>query len=487
MAEPSTNLSWDLVLDLAEVEDGPLYQRLARALRAAVLSGRLPGGSALPPSRVLAAELGVSRATVTEAYGQLTAEGYLTARSGSVTRVRPGLVWQPEPEPRTDPNPRPWRIDLGPGIADLNAFPRIAWAEAMRRAITGLGVGELAGVYPSGHPRARRAVAGYLRRARDADADEARTILVPSASSGMRGLAEALVRSGRTEIAVEDPSWPTLRRICERHGLVPRPVPVDGDGLRVDRLAELPSVRAVLITPAHQFPTGVALSPTRRAALVDWCRDVDGMIIEDDYDASFRYDRAQVAALQAMAPDRVVLLGSVSKTLSPALGLGWMVLPPAWRDPVAAALAGVGPSTVDAVAFADLIETGRYDQQLRRLRLTYRRRRDRLVERLTAELPGLDVTGLRAGLHLVLGLPPGTDVPDLISRAAAAGLHLVDHDRYRARDREPDPPALVLGYGNLRDAQVRPAVRLLAELINAPAAGSGRGGGGRGRRGSGRG
>ncbi len=467
MTETSANLSWDLVLDLSETEDGPLYLRLTRALRSAVRTGRLPGGSALPPSRVLAGELGVSRATVTEAYGQLAAEGYLTARSGSVTRVRPGLEWQPGEEPRTDPNPRPWRIDLGPGIADLNAFPRVAWAEAMRRAITGLPVGELAAAYPSGHPRARRAVAGYLRRARDADADEARTFLVPSASSGMRGLALALARAGRTEIAVEDPSWRNLRLICEQHGLVPRPVPVDDDGLRVDLLAELSGVRAVLITPAHQFPTGVALSPARRAALLEWCREVDGLIIEDDYDASFRYDRAQVAALQAMAPDRVALLGSVSKTLSPALGLGWMLLPPIWCEPVATELAGVGTSTVDAVAFADLIETGRYDQQLRRLRLTYRRRRDRLADRLAADLPDLPVTGLRAGLHLVLGLSDGTDVPALIRRAADVGLHLVDHDRYRAAARPPGPPALVLGYGNLRDAQVDQAVRLLAELITS--------------------
>lgn len=468
MDELQTNLSWDVVLDLTEGADRPLYQRLARALCTAIQSGRLPGGSALPPSRVLAGELGVSRATVTEAYGQLTAEGYLFARSGSVTRVRPGLAVGRSEPPAIDPDPRPWRIDLAPGIADLNAFPRSAWAEAVRRAVTGISVGDLAAAYPAGHPRARRTVAFYLRRARDADANAGQTILVPSASAGMLALAKALVRSGQTEIAVEDPSWPNLRRLCQESGLTPRPIPVDADGLRVELLAGMPSVRAVLITPAHQFPTGVALSPARRAALLEWCREVDGLIVEDDYDASFRYDRAQVAALQGMAPDRVVLLGSVSKTLSPALGLGWMLLPPEWCDPVTAELAGVGTSTVDAVAFADLIETGRYDQQLRRLRITYRRRRDRLADRLAAELPDLPVTGLRAGLHLVLGLPAGTDVPDLIRRAADVGLHLVDHDRYRAADRPPSPPALVLGYGNLRDAQVDPAVHLLAGLINSP-------------------
>ncbi|MFC7621988.1 PLP-dependent aminotransferase family protein [Microlunatus sp. GCM10028923] len=465
MADRAPRLAWDLVLDLTEVEDGPLYQRLARSLRAAIRNGRLPGDTALPPSRTLAAELGISRATVTEAYGQLTAEGYLTARSGSATRVRPGLVWPAEAEPAADPDPRPWRIDLGPGIADLNAFPRAAWAEATRRALGVLPAGELAAAYPAGHPQARRAVAGYLRRARDAYADAAGTLLVPSASAGMRALAEALVGAGLTEIAVEDPSWGRLRGLCARHGLTPRPVPVDADGLLVERLAGLPGVRAVLITPAHQFPSGVALSPARRAALLDWCRDVDGLIIEDDYDAPFRYDRAQVASLQGMAPDRVALLGSVSKTLSPALGLGWVVPPPDWVEPVATALDGIGPSTVDAVAFAELIESGRYDQQLRRLRLSYRKRRDRLVERLAAELPELPVTGLSAGLHLVLGLPAGTDVPDLVRRAAEADLHLVDHDRYRAADRPPDPPALVLGYGNLRDAQVVPAVRLLRELL----------------------
>ncbi|HLT61637.1 MAG TPA: aminotransferase class I/II-fold pyridoxal phosphate-dependent enzyme, partial [Microlunatus sp.] len=241
---PTPNLSWDVVLDLAAENDGPLYQRLARALRAAIGSGRLPGGSALPPSRVLAAELGISRATVTEAYGQLTAEGYLTARSGSVTRVRPGLVRARDPDPVIDADPRPWRMDLGPGIADLNAFPRSAWAEATRRALGTVPMGDLAAAHPAGHPRARRSVAGYLRRARDADADAGRTVLVPSASAGMRALARALVRAGLTQIAVEDPSWPNLRRICAEAGLIPRPVPVDGDGLRVGALAGLPDVRA---------------------------------------------------------------------------------------------------------------------------------------------------------------------------------------------------------------------------------------------------
>lgn len=472
---PGPQLSWDMVIDLSAQPSAPLYQQLTRAIRDAIRDGRVPGGAALPPSRALAAELGVSRATVTEAYGQLIAEGYLESRPGSTTRARPGLTDQPPTPEATDPLPethRTFRFDLRPGIPDLRAFPRTAWAEAVRRAVTALENRDLAGRYPFGHPRARASVASYLRRSRDAAAVPEHTFIVQSASAGMALLTQALRGAGKTAIAVENPSWPQLRDICRRGGLRSVPFPVDEDGMQVEQLDEHPEVGVVLLTPAHQFPTGVVLAPERRARLLDWARERDGLLIEDDYDASFRYDRRQIAALQGMGADRVALLGSLSKTLSPAVGMGWMVLPPAWSDAVTAAAPELGTTGVlDSLTLAEFIDSGRYDQQLRMLRQRYRSRRDVLVAALHRRLPDLQISGLNAGLHLVLNLPEGVDVADLIRRAHDADVGLVERGRYAVGDAGPPgsagsaPPALVLGYGNLRDSLVPEAVTRLAALL----------------------
>jgi GntR family transcriptional regulator/MocR family aminotransferase len=256
---------------------------------------------------------------------------------------------------------------------------------------------------------------------------------------------------------VEDPSWSRTRQAVASAGLTVIPIPVDEDGMRVDQLR---GVRAVLVTPAHQFPTGTVLAPARRAALVEWARDVDGLILEDDYDAEFRYDRRPVGTIQGMDQKHVVLFGSVSKTLSPALGIGWYVLPPAWVERVAA---GAAPPVIDQLALATFIREGGYDRHLRAVRLRYRARRDALVAALAEHLPGSRITGVAAGLHLLLHLDSAA--PDLVRRAAAAGLHLVDRSAYQAEPSEAGHGTLVLGYGNLADSAVLPAVALLAELL----------------------
>jgi GntR family transcriptional regulator/MocR family aminotransferase len=243
------------------------------------------------------------------------------------------------------------------------------------------------------------------------------------------------------------------------------PIRVDAGGLRVGDLDDHPEVRAVVVSPTHQFPTGVVLSAERRAALLAWARRVDGLILEDDYDAEFRYDRRPVGTMQGTDPSRVVLLGSLSKTLSPALGIGWMVTPPAWVEPFRAATGRlVGPSTLDQLAFAAFLQAGDHDRHLRAARKRYRQRRDRLVRALTERLPDARLLGVAAGLHLLVQLEGGVDCAEVVSRATAGGMRVANLDTYRCRD-DAIGPGLVLGYGNLADGQVEEAVALLATIV----------------------
>ena len=459
--DSQTNLSWDVLLDLSGPDVGPRHERLARALRSAVRDGVLVVGTALPPSRKLAADLGCSRWLVTQAYAQLVAEGYLEARTGAATRVS----WSPSDDRPVRSSsataaPVP-RYDLAPGLPDLRAFPRRRWAEALREVLTTVPHTEF-GVPPGGgHPRLRAVMAEYLRRCRGASTTPRDVTICSGVTDGVTRICRALAAAGITSVAVEDPSWGRTRDAVAAAGLTAVPVPVDQDGVRVDRLR---GTRAVVVTPAHQFPTGTVLAPARRAALVEWARDVDGLVLEDDYDADFRYDRRPVGTVQGMAPAHVALFGSVSKTLSPALGIGWHVLPPAWADAVRAANpAAATPPVVDQLALAAFVEQGGYDRHLRAVRLRYRARRDALVAALATHLPGSRITGVAAGLHLLLHLGGPSDTAALVRRAAAEGLHLVDLNTYRS---EPsDDPVLVLGYGNLTDHAVLPAVTLLASLL----------------------
>lgn len=476
MHADQTNLpTVDLVLDLDGT--GPRHVVLERALRDAVRSGRLPAGSALPPSRALAATLGVSRWVVTEAYAQLVAEGTLTARVGSATRVAPGHpprraqearpATRPRlPPPAADTAPAPRRAhDLAPGVPDLRHFPRAAWTRATRDALRDAPDADLAAVPPAGHPALRAALLTHLAAARGVVADD--LVVTSGAADGMARLARALVAAGHRTLLVEDPSWPRLRDVAAAAGLTPVPVPVDGDGADVGALralAERTGARVALVTPAHQFPCGVALAPPRRDALVRWAHDVDGLVVEDDYDAEFRYDRRPVAALQAPAPERVALLGSLSKTLGPAVGVGWLVVPAAWRAGVAQGAAP--PSTLTQLTVLHLLTSGAYARHLRAARTRYARRRRALLAALTHHLPDAQVTGLSAGLHVVLTLPAGVAAPDLVAAAAARGVTVADAARYAVDASVAAATTLVLGYGNLADARVEAAVVRLADAVH---------------------
>ncbi|SKC40034.1 MocR-like pyridoxine biosynthesis transcription factor PdxR [Krasilnikoviella flava] len=468
-------LAWDTVLDLG-TDDAPLVARLERAVRDAVHAGRVPAGAALPPSRALAETLGVSRWVVTEVYGQLVAEGFCEARIGSGTRIAAGAAAHAAPKRATSTSPGPAgraRLDLAPGVPDLRHVPRAAWLRALRDALADAPDADLGAPDPAGHLAARAAVVEYLARARSTCASPDDLLVTHGATDGMARLSRALRSAGHRALLVEDPSWARLRDVARDAGLVPVPVPVDARGVDVDALvaaAARTGARAALVAPAHQFPTGVALAPERRDALVSWARASDGLVIEDDYDAEFRYDRRPVAALQGHDPGRVALLGSLSKTVSPAFGLGWLVLPPRWRERLGPQAGGPAPSTLDQLALARFLTDGGYERHLRAARGRFRRRRAGLLDALAATLPGLPVTGLAAGLHVVLGLPDGVAAAAVVRAAAARDVAVADLRRYRvAAAPLPGTPdeALVVGYGNLADARVGEAVAGLAATLRS--------------------
>jgi GntR family transcriptional regulator/MocR family aminotransferase len=444
----------------------PGREELERALRDGVRAGRLRPGTLLPSSRALAAQLGVSRGVVVEAYAQLVAEGWLAARQGAGTTVAapaagPGTRPRgsglsppgPEPEPGTGPaGPPAVRYDLRTGRPDLSAFPRRAWARALAAAVRGVPDAALDYGDPRGAPALRAALAGHLGRARAVVADPGRVVVCSGTAGGLGLVWPALREQGVRRVGVEDPGWREQAASVRRAGLEAVPVPVDALGLDVAALAPA-GVDAVVVTPAHQFPTGVVLAAERRVALLAWARRTGGVIVEDDYDAEFRYDREPVGALQGLAPDHVVYAGSASKTLAPALRLGWLVLPSRLDEPVAARAAR-GTAVFDQLALAELIQRGDLDRHLRRMRRSYRGRRDTLVAALGSRAT---VTGVAAGLHLVAQTG---DAAALAARARARGIAVqtLHEDCTTSR---PQPPALLLGYARESEPALRRAAGLL--------------------------
>ncbi|MFF9133932.1 PLP-dependent aminotransferase family protein [Streptomyces sp. NPDC014806] len=446
MAKPWATFGVDLHLE----PSGPRVRRgLTDALREAVRSGRLAPGTRLPSSRSLAADLGIARNTVADAYADLVAEGWLTARQGSGTRVAEGAVPQPpqRPAPARRAPGRPAH-SLLPGVPDLASFPRAEWLKAARRALAAapndvLGYGD-----PRGRAELRTALAGYLARARGVRADPDRIVVCNGFARGLKLLAEVLHARGLRTLAVESYGLDAHWDLVHRTGLATEPLPHDEHGPRVDALGE---GGAVLLNPTHQFPLGGALPPGRRAAVVEWARRTGGLILEDDYDGEFRYDRQPVGALQDLDPDHVVYLGTASKSLAPGLRLGWMVLPeslvPEILDHGGARSVGV----LDQLTLAEFLTSGAYDRHVRAARLRYRRRRDALVTALAARAPHVHVTGIAAGLHAVLRLPPGTEQA-VVQAAAWQNLAVTGLAHYRHPHTTATPvDALVVGYGTPSD------------------------------------
>ena len=466
MKKTWANSGIDLHLDLpgSRVRAG-----LENALRDAVRDGRLPSGVRLPPSRALAADLGIARNTVADAYGQLVAEGWLTAQTGAGTWVTQRAAHPPRP---TGPAPQaatPPRYDLRPGVPDLGAFPRRAWLTAARAALAAAPDHVLGYPDPRGLPQLRAALASYLARARGVSVTGDRIVVCSGYGHGLALLCQVLRARGATAIGVEHYGHQAHRRTAVAHGLRPLALPVDGHGAVPDGLA---AADAAVLTPAHQFPLGVTLAPQRRRAIIEWATANARLVVEDDYDGEFRYDRQPVGAMQALAPDHVVYAGTASKSLAPGLRLGWLAVPAPLLDEVVAAkeAAGAHASGPDQLILAELLTSGGYDRQIRHARLTYRRRRDRLAATVHRHAPQVEVTGIAAGLHAVLRLPGGLSEEDIVADAAGHGLAIEGLASFHAGGASHGP-ALVIGYGRPPEHAFTTALARLGAVL-ARAAGA---------------
>jgi len=556
----------DLLLDLSAAPGRTLRRRAEHALRDAVVSGRLAPGTRLPSTRALAAQLGVSRGVVVDAYAQLAAEGYLLTRRGGGTtvanagatvanggadvadrgadariagedgrargadvadrgadkriagadgRARGADVADRGTEGAVLGSERAWpaaiRHDLRPALPALAGFPRREWLASLGRVLRELPDERLGYPDPAGMPELRATLAAYLGRVRGVRTTPERMVITGGLRQGLDLLWSSLASVGVRRVAVERPGWRGWNQTAAAAGLETVPLAVDRDGAVIDALvdgsdalvdgrealidgsdarvdesealvdgagapvdgddapagegkaAAAPPVDAVGVTPAHQFPTGAVLSAARRSALVAWAQRTGAIVVEDDYDAEFRYDRKPIGSLQGLAPDVVVYGGTASKTLAPALRIGWLALPPQLVAPVAAAQRRLGgaPAPLEQLALADLIARGELDRHLRRQRRAYRRQRDALLAHLARELPEVRVEGAAAGLHAVLRLPDGSDEAATIAAARARGVAL---------DGLGDgAPALVVGYANLPAAAVPAAVAALAAAVREAA------------------
>ncbi|MBA2634031.1 MAG: PLP-dependent aminotransferase family protein [Chloroflexi bacterium] len=451
----------ELLVTLPDDGSGPLHGRLEQELRTAIRSGRLAADTAMPSTRALAAQLGVSRGVVVEAYEQLVAEGYLTGHERSATRVACKAV-PPRPARDEEPSAPLLEFDFRPGRPDVSQFPRGAWLRSLRRALGDAGNEQLG--YPDrrGMPELREALATYLNRVRGAAADSGQVVISNGFSQGLALVCEVLRADGARRVAVENPSHAGSRQAIIAAGLEAVGIPVDEDGLRVDAL-EQARVDAVLVTPAHQYPTGGVLPPERRAELVAWATRRNPLIIEDDYDAEYRYDREPIGCIQGLAPDRVVYGGSASKTLAPGLRIGWLIVPAAMADRVAAVKERTdnGTATLDQLAFADFLTRGEHDRHLRRMRPIYRQRRDALLAALARHLPALRPAGTAAGLHLLAWLPKGTDEEAFAARAAERGVGVYTLASYRLAG--PVDAGIIFGYSGLSETAIETGIRRMAE------------------------
>ena len=507
-ADRSTTAGSDfLQLDIGDAPAGGRADWLTRRLREAIGDGRLPVGSRLPATRALAAELRVSRGVVTEAYQRLAEDGHVSGRGRAGTVVvaagkrssatgvsgqgsgfgagseagglggagsgaggsstagcGAGEVFAVPPGADAFDALRsvPGRIDLSPGVPDLGAFPRAAWLRAERAVLRTLSASDFGYGDPRGTPVLRQAVARWLARYRGFLVEPDEVVIVAGVAQALGLLAQVLRRDGVTGVAVEDPGSLGARQHLRNWELDTPPVPVDGEGIRVDAL-RAGGAAAVLLTPAHQFPTGVVLSGGRRRELMRWA-DAGGLVIEDDYDAEHRYDRPPVPALRAMIPERVCYAGSVSKVLAPALRVGWLIVPGAYRDRVVEAkrYADLGNAVLPQLVLAELMGSGELERHLRFVRRRHRRRRDVMIEAIARHLPDAVVHGAAAGLHLLITFDDGVSDTALAAAALARGVKAQPLSWHA---QEPGRPGLVLGYGASAPTDIADGVAVIADVL----------------------
>jgi GntR family transcriptional regulator/MocR family aminotransferase len=430
------------------------------ALRRGVARGDLPVGSRIPSARELAIELGVARGTVTAAIEDLVADGILVARERRgvfVARSPAGAAAPPHVTVAHAP-----RWDLRPGRPETGSFPLARWSAALRRAAASEPTASRGDDDGAGSMVLRVQLAAYLARARGVQATPESIVVCAGYRSATTVLAVALHDRGATQVAIEDPGLFGIDTAWRATGMRVRDLPVDSEGAVVDLLDGRTDV--AVLTPAHQFPLGMVLSADRRHTALAWAARTGGLIVEDDYDGEFRFDRRPVAALQGSAPDRVVYVGSTSKALDTRLRLGWMVVPPEWTATVAAvtlALTG-GVPLLDQLALAELIRVGDYERHIRRQRREYARRRAFLDERVAHA--GSVTSGVPAGLQALVPLPAHAEVSsDGVVSAGAATTHALS--RYTRTSAYP--PTAVVGFATPPRAGFEPAVEAFTRWLRA--------------------
>jgi GntR family transcriptional regulator / MocR family aminotransferase len=453
-------------LQLTLAPEGGRRDAVEASLRQAIRDGRLGAGVRLPSTRALAADLGLARGTVAEAYAQLQAEGHLTARPGGGTWVSEVAASTQPHRPRATTAPRSARFSFHPGLPDLAAFPQAAWSSALRRGLREVPAASLGYGDPRGRAELRETLAEYLARVRGVVVDPDLIVVCGGFRHGLSLVARVLRSRGARRVAMEEPGLNDHHNVLVAAGFDIAPLPVDEHGARTDLLGEIAPAAAVL-GPAHQFPSGALLEPERRAAAIAWARTAGGLVIEDDYDAELRFDRPPVGALQALDPEHVVYGGTASKTLAPGLRLGWLQLPADLLDPVLALreVEDLHVPAPDQIAFARLLASGVYERHVRRMRARYRGRRDRVVEMLAERAPQLTPVGISAGLRVLLELPPGgPSAAELAERAAQRSIELFPAGLFHHHG-DPVPDGIVLGYGAPPEHAFEAALAALGELL----------------------
>jgi GntR family transcriptional regulator/MocR family aminotransferase len=467
MPRTRTSSAAELLLDLHRDDEEPLHRQLERELRNAIRAGRLADGFVLPSTRGLADELGVSRGVVVEAYEQLVAEGYLSSSQGGTTRVCIRMTEAPSVAARPARETAPEvRFNFAYGRPDVREFPRQMWLRSLRRVLNEMPSERLEYLDPRGAPELRQALADYLNRVRGTAADPERIVVVNGYAQALRLIVMAVKANGGRRLVAEDPGQNDTIRAAREHGIEVVRLPVDESGLETVALGRI-EADLMILTPAHHFPTGAVLSAERRAAIVAWARRTSALVLEDDYDAEYRYDREPIGSMQGLAPENVIYAGSASKTLAPGLRLGWLIVPPDLVDQLADIKVAVdrGSASLEQLAFADFLSHGEFDRHLRRMRPIYRARRDTLLRALREHLPEVRPVGASAGLHVLAWLPPGVDEADVVARAADAGAHVEALGPYWGDGRSG---GLLFGYGGITEAAIDEGVGIIASAMVEP-------------------
>lgn len=473
----------ELAIVLPPFGSRAMRRELHRQLRAAIVEGRLQAGFRLPASRELAKQLGIARNTVVSIYDMLLSEGYLETRPGAGTFVATSLpaagstkrssaneadarlssYWRSASSTASAEIPTP-EFDLRLGMPDKARFPFEIWRRLSNRALRRLGRAPARYMEPQGSLSLREAITGHVSFARAVACNVDSIVVTAGAQQAFDLLARILVTPGKTTVAIEDPGYPPLRHAFAAAGARIAPIPVDHDGLIVDRLPQETAV--VCVTPSHQFPLGVAMSRARRLALLDFAQRNRAVIIEDDYDGEFRFGGRPVDALQTL--DRtgsVFYVGTFSKSLFPALRLGYVVTPDWARAALLAAkqLTDWHGPALPQETLAAFIAEGHLARHVRRMRGIYDERRTLLLEALARHMPGFEIIPAIAGLHMSLRLPGGMDAEQVVMSAARLGIGIDSLGRY-AVDEDNSFNGLALGYGSIDALQIEPAIRSLAQV-----------------------